>query len=560
MGVKSSFLLEYDKVLNQIHTLQYTTTDKFKNDKIYVDSDELLFILDGVILNKKELLHNSTIKDWQAFSIAAYQTNKETFFDQMRGSFWGIVVDKKSGDVVAYSDQIGSKQLFFASNEDALVISTNSYKLTRHLKAHPSLKPTLNQLGAYFVVDHGYTIEDMTVVSEISRLIPGHYFIKTDKNEAVKPYYVLKKAVKAISDDEAIEGMDERFRVAVRRAFEKDKEYGYRHLVALSGGLDTRMTCFVAHELGYTDQLNITFSQSNYLDETIPKKIAADLKHEWIFKSLDNGIFLKNVDQTTELTGGNINYFGIAHGTSLLDMLEFTKFGSLHSGQFGNTMVSTFGEPKTLNSPVVVADLIPFPNCASYNLKLEYQDQEIYKSYNRCMIAMNSGLLPTQTKSESLSPFYDLDFWEYCINIPSAQRENHRLYKLWVNKKYPGAAKYIWEQTGTPLNSKSNLTIKGKNYSVKQLWGIFLRRTVGKFSSVKKVGIGSKHHMNPIEYWFSTNPDLVKFYENYVRDHIHLLDTHPELKKYVEAMSVNGNPSDYVKVLTLLSAAKMIYA
>lgn len=558
MGVKSSFLLEFDKHLNQIHSLDYTTTDKFKDDKIQVDSDELLFILDGVILNKRELMEASQFSDWTDFMLDAYSKNKETFFDQMRGSFWGIVVDKKSGDVLAYSDHIGSKQVFFASNEDSLVISTNSYKLTRHLKGHKTLQPTLNLLGAYFVLDHGYTIEDMTVVSEISRLIPGHYFVKSKSEEEVKQYYLLKKDVKAISDEEAIEGMDQRFRVAVRRAFEKDKEYGYRHLVALSGGLDTRMTCYVAHELGYTDQLNITFSQSNYFDETIAKKIAADLKHEWIFKSLDNGIFLKDVDEATKLTGGNINYFGIAHGTSLLDKLEFTQFGSLHSGQFGNTMVSTFGEPKTLNSPVVVADLIPFPNCASYTLKMDYQDQEIYKSYNRCMIAMNSGLLPTQTKSESLSPFYDLDFWEYCINIPSAQRENHRLYKLWVNKKYPGAAAYIWEQTGTPLNSKRNLTIKGKNYSVKQLWGIFLRRTVGKFSSVKKVGIGSKHHMNPIEYWFSTNPDLVKFYENYVRDHIHLLDAHPELKKYVETMSKNGNPSDSVKVLTLLSAAKMI--
>ena len=407
-------------------------------------------------------------------------------------------------------------------------------------------------------MDYGYTIEDMTVVNEIARLIPGYYLIKTEKQEEVKEFYRLKKAVKPISDEEAIEGLDKRFQTAVSRAFDKDKEYGYRHLVALSGGLDTRMTCYVAHELGYTDQMNITFSETNYLDETIAKEIASDLKHEWIFKSLDNGIFLKDIDRATELTGGNINYFGIAHGTSLLDNLDFKNFGSLHSGQFGNTMVSTFGGQKTLNDPVVYADLIPSPNCANYELKLDYQDQEIFKSYNRCMIAMNSGLLPTQTKSESVSPFYDLEFWEYCINIPSEQREHHRLYRMWVNKKYPGAAEYIWEQTGMPLNSKSTVKIKGSDYSFKQLWGIFLRKTVGKFSSKQTVGIGSKNHMNPIDYWFSTNPDLVKFFENYIKENMHLLDLNPELKKYVEAMSMNGNPLDYVKVLTLLSAAKMI--
>ncbi len=558
MSVTSHFLLEFDKQLNQIHNLNYSTTEKFKHDKVFVHSEELLFIIDGVILNKTELLQNSNSKNWEEFILNTYVNNNTTFFTQMRGSFWGVVIDKKNGNVLAYSDHIGTKQLFFASNEDSLVISTNSYKLTRHLKGHKSLKPTLNEQGAYFVLDHGYTIEDMTVVSEISRLIPGHYFIKTEKKEEVKQYYRLKKAVKAISDEEAIEGMDKRFQAAVRRAFEKDKEYGYRHLVAISGGLDTRMTCYVAHEMGYTDQMNITFSQTNCLDETIAKKIASDLKHEWIFKSLDNGIFLKDLDRTTELTGGNINYFGIAHGTSLLNHLDFKNFGSLHSGQFGNTVVGTFSGQKTLNDPFVLADIIPSPNCAQYQLKLDYQDQEIYKSYNRCMIAMNSGLLPTQMKSESVSPFYDLEFWEYCINIPSEQREHHRLYRMWINKKYPGAAEYIWEQTRTPLNSKRNIKINGNCYSLKQLSGIFLRKIVGRFSSVQKVGIGSKNHMNPIEYWFSTNPDLVNFYENYVKEHIRLLDPNPELKKYVESMSVNGKPSDYAKVLTLLSATKMI--
>lgn len=559
MSSKSYFLLEFDKQLNQIHSLTYSTSDKFNKDKVYVDTDELLFIVDGVILNKKELLDSSNFNDWKEFMLNEYSKNKETFFDQLRGSFWGVVVDKKSGTVLAYSDHIGTKQLFFASNEDSLVLSTNSYNLTRHLTEHKTLKPTLRELGAYFVLDQGYTIEDMTVVSEISRLIPGHYFIKSAQKEEVKEYYRLKKAVKAISDEDAIEGMEKRFQTAVRRTFDKDKEYGYRHLVALSGGLDTRMTCYVAHELGYTDQLNITFSQTNYLDETIAKEIASDLKHEWIFKSLDHGIFLKDVDRATELTGGNINYFGIAHGTSLLDNLDFNKFGSLHSGQFGNTMVGTFGGQKTLNDPVVFADLVPFPNCAPYQLKLDYQDQEIYQSYNRCMIAMNSGLLPTQTKSESLSPFYDLDFWEFCINIPSKQREHHRLYKMWMNQKHPGAASYIWEQTGLPLNSKNTIKIKGNSYSIKQLWNIFLRKTVGKLSSSDKVGIGSKNHMNPIAYWFETNPDLVAFYENYVKENLNYLDAHPEIQKYVETMSKNGNPLDYVKVLTLLSATKMIY-
>jgi len=552
------FILEFDKQTNQIHSLDYRTTNKFKQDKVFVDTDDLLFILDGVILNKKELLSAGNSENWEAFLLNEYAQNSQTFFDQLRGSFWGIVIDKSSGSVLAYADHIGTKRIFFASNDDSLVISTNAYQLTQYLKHHKSLKPSLSEMGAYFVLDFGYTIEDMTVVNEITRLIPGFYLTRTTETETVKEFYRLPKNPAPISDEEAIEGMDKRFREAVKRTFEKDKEYGYRHLVALSGGLDTRMTCYVAHELGYSDQMNITFSQSDYLDETTAKKIASDLKHEWIFKSLDNGIFLKYVDRATELTGGNINYFGIAHGTSLIDHLDFDTFGMLHSGQFGNTMVSTFGGVETLNDPVVFADQTDSEKCREYELKLDYQDQEIFKSYNRCMIAMNSGLLPTQEKSESVSPFYDLEFWEYCLNIPSKQRENHRLYRMWMSKKYPGAASYIWEQTGLPLNSRRTISVKGKFTSAKLLSGAIWRKTFGKIIPSGKNGINSKNHMNPINYWFSTNPDLVEFYENYLKDNMQYLDALPELKSYVEAMSRNGNPTDYVKVLTLVSAAKMV--
>ena len=64
--------------------------------------------------------------------------------------------------------------------------------------------------------------------------------------------------------------------------------------------------------------------------------------------------------------------------------------------------------------------------------------------------------------------------------------------------------------------------------------------------------------MNPIEYWFSTNSDLVSFYQDYVAQSLPCLNAKPELKEYVESLSREGNPMDYVKIMTLLSAAKLI--
>src|SRR5690606_29863601 len=125
--------------------------------------------------------------------------------------------------------------------------------------------------------------------NEIKRLMVG-YYIKIKNNTLIhEKYYTLRNEPIEISEKEAIDEIDKRFRDAVELAFEKDKEYGYKHIATLSGGLDSRMTVWVAHELGYSNQLNLTFSQSNYLDETIAKEIAIELKHEWLFKALDNG-------------------------------------------------------------------------------------------------------------------------------------------------------------------------------------------------------------------------------------------------------------------------------
>ena len=117
-------------------------------------------------------------------------------------------------------------------------------------------------------------LEDNTLFNEIKKLIAGHYIlIKSGKLHIVQYYKLSNIPNYDQSQQKIIENIDILFRQAIKRAFDKDKEYGYKHLVALSGGLDSRMTTWVAHDMGYGENIvNFTFSQSDYLDETIPKK------------------------------------------------------------------------------------------------------------------------------------------------------------------------------------------------------------------------------------------------------------------------------------------------
>lgn len=53
-----------------------------------------------------------------------------------------------------------------------------------------------------------------------------------------------------IPEDEIIQESDDRFRNAIRHEYDKDREYGYKHLTDLSSGLDSRMAMWIEKKWG----------------------------------------------------------------------------------------------------------------------------------------------------------------------------------------------------------------------------------------------------------------------------------------------------------------------
>ena len=241
------------------------------------------------------------------------------FFKKFRGSFCGAFYDKKEDKWIVFTDHIGSRALYYYKKGEVYFISSEINEIYAFLKDN-NLPYSLNIESAYNLLSYGYMLGDDTLCDDIHKIMPGNYLCIRDGSVEMINYYKLPKSKLDgnVDEDQIIEMLDIKFREAIRLQFEKDREYSYKHLVTLSGGLDSRMTSWVAHQMGYVDQLNLTFSQSDYLDETIAKKIAADLKHEWIFKALDNGTFLKDIDEISNISGGNTLYYGLAHSNSIL--------------------------------------------------------------------------------------------------------------------------------------------------------------------------------------------------------------------------------------------------
>ena len=525
------------------YRVERRTVNKFMDDKIFVDSANLLLVIEGVVLNKKQLIDQyGPGESFESCIRRMYAVSNETFFNQFRGSFSGLLYDKINDTWLIFTNHIGDKQVFYSELNGYLLVGSEMRFMVETLKAN-NLPVTLNNTGAYLVLTHGFVIEDHTLVNEVKKLSAGHY-LKLDKSglHEIQYHRFSNQPRKEMTEEEAVEGIDRLFRQAVKRQFDKDLEYGYKHITCLSGGLDSRMTVWVAHQMGYTDQLNTTFSQSNYLDFTIAQQIATDLHHDFLFKALDHGNFIRDIDQVTALTYGNANFFGLAHGKSLYDIIDFEPFGIVHTGMIGDAIIGTFFKKNEYNPEVKIGEgaysLELIDRLADYKFKYEYENEEIFCLYTRAFTGANQGMVVFQEHTEAVSPFCDVDFMEFCYSIPLNLRFNHKIYFDWILQKYPGAADYIWEKKRTKIHAITNKEPKYMHlfgYKVPSVvdehFLIWLKGSVLRRLGLRKKGakpkteyIPNSFSMNPIDYWYNNNEDLRVVLNNYWIKYEKLID------------------------------------
>ena len=561
--------------------LSWRTCKKFLNDKFLLDDSQRIILLEGVIINNRQLISKYEASDWKDCVRKMYAVHKDTFYDEFRGSFCGCVYEKDLDRWLFFTDHIGDKQVLYSRSSKGIIVGTEVSYLVETLKAN-GVSPSLNRDAAYMALTLGYVIEDNTLFTEIKKLTAGHYLIVKEGKIQEVEYHRFTNKPREMTLEEAIEGIDRHFREAVRLDFEKDREYEYKHWATLSGGLDSRMTVWVAHELGYKDQLNLTFSQSNYADFEIAQQIATDLRHEFLFKTLDNGNCIYDLDSITGITGGSACFFGVSHTWSLFNKLNYSEYGLVHTGELGDVIVGSYqktsmeyGIPPKIEDGAYSVELID--RLKNYAFHYSYENEEMYLMYNRGFCFVGQGKLGyDHCKTENLSPFCNVDFMEFCFRIPLKYRFRHKIYFDWILQKYPAAANYIWEGLGghiKPIDNepknKRTMTVFGttvphfkdpdfpryiKGFILRRLG---LRKKVSKPTDGHTFTLATRNNMNPVDYWYATNPELKSFMDNYWNDNKDLVKD-PQLKEdmrylYEDCVAVY----DKMQVLTVLSAIKM---
>lgn len=552
--------------------LERRVVNKFMNDRLFEETEQYVVVVEGIVLNNHELMDKYQSESWLTCVTRMYEKEGESFFNAFRGSFSGALYDKKDDKWIVYTCHTGEKQIFYKLVSDGFLMASEMRFMVETMKEN-HLRPEIDEVGCYFSLTHGFCIEDKTLVKDVHKLIAGHYLrIQNGRLEVVQYHRFTNKPV-TMTVEEAVEGIDRLFRQAVERAFEKDKEYGYRHLACLSGGLDSRMTVWVSHEMGYTDQTNIDYCQSYYLDFKISQQIAIDLHHDYFFSPLDHGDFIPRYKFLPELTYGS--GFILGHGYSMEQLINYEPFGIFHTGQIGDSVIGTFFKTNEYNKEIKIGqgaysqELIE--RLREYKFVEDYENEEIFCLYTRAFTGANQGLLTFQENTEHYSPFTDVDFLEFCYSIPLDLRYGHKIYFDWVLDKYPKAGDYVWEKTKQKIHRFENRTPKTMRvfgYDVphysepdfrRYIKGFALRR-LGVFKKNKKqktVVQNSSYSMNPVSYWYQTNPAIKEFADALWEENHRIIPTyqlHDDMKHLFKDCTVFNK----LQCLSVLSAIKLI--
>ena len=512
--------------------------NRFPDDKVCFHSDDYILLLDGLVLNRVQLLKENPKFVWAEYLIDLYRRDGEKFFAQLRGSFVGALYDVKRNKWIIFKDHLGSYPIFYANNGQLCVSSDITY-LYNTMKQN-GVKLNLDPIGIQMMFDCDLAIDGYTICKEVRWLHPGCYLVYENNRIEEKQFYEFtRNEIQLSSEDEYLDMIDEAFCNAIKTQFSKDDEYGYKTITLLSGGMDSRMVVWMAHQLGWNKQLNITFANSGSYDETIAHQIAKDLCHEWLFKPLEDGNFMYLVDDCTLKTGGNMTFTRMVLQLSSLRLIDFegAKYGALHTGTKGEFLKGdeASGGHTNVNSNYYLDYLNKIGVTPFHN----YSDPELFSIISREFFN-RWGL--------DQSPFMELDFFEITMKIPTKLRLNEYIYKQWVCKRHSDANKYAWATTGLPYGSK--------RFNPKVPYLHCYLHQLPKYISYKmgKNGFG----MNPWLQFYNNNKGLKPFYEDYAKYLDAIEDD--KIRDKMEKSLFSNNLVLKFKAVTVLSAVKMFFS
>ena len=527
---------------------------RFVNDQLFAADSRGMALCDGVVLNLAELKEEYGVEDFMGVLRRSWEETKGVFFKKFAGPFCGAVYDRERDVLTTYANQTGDSFVFYYNAASCYMVS-NDLNMIEEVMRKNGLPRSLDETAARYLLSFGYMVDERTLFQEIKRVLPGETVRFSASGGSERSYYHrFSYETRDVSFDDAIELVDQGFRRAVRRCFEKDREYGVKeYLSDLSGGLDSRMTAWVARDMGYGPFVFMNYCQSGSQELACASGAAAALGGQFLHKQLDDASFLFEVDRLVEMNYGLSLFCGITGGEQLLRSLNFQRFGLEHTGLQGDNIIGSYYTGKE-TFPEGQHDLKYSRSiiCEASSIVLEEHGTfEDFANYARGFMGMMAPCLIRRHYTLTSSPYLDPEFFALCMSIPLEHRMKHKLYWAWLDAKYPEAGSLPATRSRAGQGDWTRAQIRNmKRKGAMALWKMGLRKQRPK---------PDPGHMNPIDEWYQTKPDLRAFLSRYEEETLPLLDRWPETQANARQMSASGAATDKLMALTLLAAVKRYF-
>lgn len=526
-----------------------------ENDNFYLKTSDFEFLFEGILLNKQKLLNEYALKDFETLIRELYFHKKEKIISLFDGEFRGFIFDKLQNKLIAFTNITSTQRVFYGKFEGNLYIETDLFRLNEKLKSIGiKTQPDVDSL--YQLLCFSNLTERKTPIQNISKLLDAH-FLEVDcnlLNFKESEYFTLENTPRfSGSKEAAIDRIHDIFTDSILMEYRKDTELGKDHLALLSGGLDSRVAMMYALQNNQKPGNALCFSQFDYFDHTISKKIATDHDIHYEFIPLDGGQYLKKIDEVTKISEGMVFYTGGIHVNHAVEKMQYENFGLFHSGQIGDGVLGGFNtEPKrkkpTTFKIVEFPQFLPKVKDSLDEILKNYETEELFLYRN---IAYNRTLLGAhvfQQKRYQTSPFMGKDFLKFAISLPEEWKFSHRFYLEWINKHCKEATKYRWERT----------LMKPDAHWKTQFGDKVLKRGYNILNN-KVLKTPQSSSMYPYQFYFDTDTGIREYYEKYYDDNFYRIEDYQELSKDVSSLFESSDFNMKTKAINILSIFKLYF-
>jgi asparagine synthase (glutamine-hydrolysing) len=461
--------------------------------------------------------------------LAMYQKTKEKLIHDLPGMFAFAIWDEEKQQLFCARDRFGEKPFYYAISRNNEFIFASEIKA---ILASGLLQPKVNQKALSHYLQYGYVNTYQSIYENIQTLPPAHQLVYKDGKISVTRYYSLPSKDRTISLSEAKEEFVYLLKNAVQKQLIADVEVGS----FLSGGLDSSSIVALVHEF-LPHQTTISFG---YDHEDSELKYAKEIAERYQTKHIE--IHEKKKDLAAALLNITPYFDEPFADRSFLAHFEICKSARQNltvvlSGDAGDELFGGYNFYRTENElknhfsynniaakfgMKLYQNLRPISYVSQKNLEhkniLDFHQNSVRNSFNQSErnslgitanynqhysfqpnpnslndimrvdlekyvpgnMMVKSDRMAMANSLEVRTPFLDIDFAEFCIQLPEQLKLNTEHDKIilresmnsyWTetikNRKKQGFGMHVedWFKEENLINLSNDL-LKNKNQKV----------------------------------------------------------------------------------------------